>query len=116
MIEFMHLTTNIGLLLVDNKGKIEAEPEMIVLLLILSSICSWQQCNWSALDLLIKLIKSGTTSLSVMNSEIDALLKTNFRKYSSNFTTDSQTSTFPDGTCLADLEKRHILALAFGMF
>ena len=45
-------------------------------------------CNWSALELLTKLIKSGTTSLSVMNFEIDALLKTNSRKYSSNFTID----------------------------
>ena len=71
------------------------------------------RCNWSALDPLTKLIKFGTTSLSVMNIEIDALLKTNSRKYSSNFTTDSQISIFPIGTCLADLEKRHILALAF---
>ena len=113
MVEFMHLTSNIGLLLLDNKGKIEAEPDMIVLLLILSSIFSWQQCNWSALDLLTKLIKSGTTSRSVMNVEIDALLKTNFRKYSSSITTDSQISVFSDGTCLAELDKRHILALAF---
>ena len=41
-----------------------------------------------------------------MNIEIDALLKT-------NFAIDSQISVFPNGTCLADLEKRHILALAF---
>ena len=80
MVELMHVTSNTGLLLLDNKGKIEAKPEMIVLLHILSSICSWQRCKWSALDLLTKLIKSRTTSLSVMNIEIDALLKTNFRK------------------------------------
>ena len=80
MVEVVHLTSNTGLLLLDNKGKIEAEPEMIVLLHILRNICSWQLCKWSALDLLIKLIQSRTTSLSVMNIEIDALLKTNFRK------------------------------------
>ena len=51
MVELMHLTSDIGLLFLDNKGKIEAEPEMIVLLHILSSICSWQCCKWSALDL-----------------------------------------------------------------
>ena len=32
MVEFIHLTSNIGLLLLDNKGKIEAESEMITLL------------------------------------------------------------------------------------
>ena len=80
MVEVVHLTSNTGLLLLDNKGKIEVELEMIVLLHILSSICSWQRCKWSALDLLIKLIKSRTTSLSVMNIDIDALPKTNFRK------------------------------------
>ena len=79
MVELMHVTSNTGLLLLDNKGKIEAEPEMIVLLHILSNICSWQRCKWSALDLFTKLIKSRTISSSVMNIEIDALLKTNFR-------------------------------------
>ena len=57
MVEFMHLTSNTRLLLLDNKGKIKVEPEMIVLLHILSSICSWQGCKWTVHNLMLNLEK-----------------------------------------------------------